>query len=74
MIGVFFCNDIIWGKGSMGLSILHFAKGKGESQELGQLGPHMRYRWGRADPRITPGWTAHRNSGSGSGKTGSALF
>ena len=38
--------------------------------ELGQLGPHMGYRWVRADPRITPGWTHPGNSGSGTGKSG----
>jgi len=38
--------------------------------DLGQLGPYMGYRWVRADPRNTPGWTHPGNSGSATGKSG----
>ena len=37
---------------------------------LRHLGPHVGYRWVRADPRITPGWTDRDGTGSGSGKSG----
>ena len=56
--------------GSMFLVNITFEDGVEESEEVGPLGPHMGYRWVRADPRITPGWADPGNSGSGTGKSG----
>ena len=51
-------------------SILHFTKGTKNFYSHHYNPPQMGYRWVRADPRITPGWTHPGNSGSGTGKSG----
>ena len=62
--------------GSRISSILHFTKGTRNFYSHHYNPPQMGYRWVRADPRITPGWTHPGNSGSGTGnpeKTGKSV-